>query len=121
MNWIRSTALFLGIMLLPICAASITARAAAPASLHAGDLDPTFGTGGTVATDFGGFDSAHATAIQSDGKIVAAGIAVVQGGIASDFALARYNPDGTLDASFGERSEEHTSELQSLRHLVCRL
>src|SRR5262245_24319218 len=28
--------------------------------------------------------------------------------------------DSVLDAGF-ERSEEHTSELQSLRHLVCRL
>src|SRR5205814_10698864 len=30
------------------------------------------------------------------------------------------SPDGTRIA-FGRRSEEHTSELQSLRHLVCRL
>src|SRR5437899_9454311 len=30
---------------------------------------------------------------------------------------------GTINPDFGqvERSEEHTSELQSLRHLVCRL
>src|SRR5437899_8297824 len=26
-----------------------------------------------------------------------------------------------LEATYGTRSEEHTSELQSLRHLVCRL
>src|SRR5205814_7268430 len=36
-----------------------------------------------------------------------------------------WSPDGKLIAWFtdesGERSEEHTSELQSLRHLVCRL
>jgi uncharacterized delta-60 repeat protein len=60
-----------------------------------GALDPTFGTGGEVTTDFGGFDSAQAVAIQSDGKIVATGSS---GG---DFALARYNADGSLDASFG--------------------
>src|SRR2546425_12110334 len=64
-------------------------------------------------------------------------------------ALARYNADGTLDPTFGTggkvttafpngldeaeaialqadgkivvRSEEHTSELQSLAYLVCRL
>src|SRR5436853_4066280 len=33
---------------------------------------------------------------------------------------ARPDPDVRL-ADGGERSEEHTSELQSLRHLVCRL
>src|SRR5947208_4403676 len=45
-------------------------------------------------------------------------------------SLARYNPDGSLDPAFGTggveaavgvRSEEHTSELQSPDHLVCRL
>src|SRR5262245_63636544 len=29
--------------------------------------------------------------------------------------------DGVLDCRSDHRSEEHTSELQSLRHLVCRL
>jgi hypothetical protein len=39
-----------------------------------GTLDPSFGTGGTVTTDFaGGDDSAHALAVQADGKLVAAG------------------------------------------------
>src|SRR5438045_8030724 len=40
----------------------------------------------------------------------------------------RERPSGVLDLRFGQRgdfddwrSEEHTSELQSLRHLVCRL
>jgi uncharacterized delta-60 repeat protein len=60
-----------------------------------GALDPTFGTGGQVTTDFGGFDSAQAVALQSDGKIVAAGSS---GG---DFALGRYNADGSLDSGFG--------------------
>jgi len=95
MNWIRRIALFLGIVLLPIGAASITAGAAAPASLHAGDLDPTFGTGGKVVTDFGGSEFANAVAIQTDGRIV------VAGQTATDLALARYKPDGGLDPSFG--------------------
>ncbi|MEU1163813.1 calcium-binding protein [Streptomyces sp. NPDC005921] len=51
-----------------------------------GSLDSGFGTGGRVATGFGGSDAAHGVAIQSDGRIVAAG----QGGPGSDFALARY-------------------------------
>jgi uncharacterized delta-60 repeat protein len=69
------------------------------AQAAAGDLDPTFGSGGEVVTDFGTLsDQAQAVAIQPDGKIVAAGTAPSEGG---DFALARYNTDGTLDTSFG--------------------
>jgi uncharacterized delta-60 repeat protein len=66
-----------------------------------GDLDPTFGAGGTVTTDFSGQDnSANAIAIQPDGRIVVAGrLANVDGTF--DFALARYNTDGSLDATFG--------------------
>jgi uncharacterized delta-60 repeat protein len=60
-----------------------------------GSLDTSFGSGGKVTTDFGGFDGANAVSIQADGKIVAAGV----GG--SRFALARYNADGSLDTSFG--------------------
>jgi uncharacterized delta-60 repeat protein len=71
-----------------------------------GSLDQSFGTGGRVATDFFGMeDEAQAVAIQPDGKIVVAGraaIAAVTGGVLDfDFALARYNHDGTLDAGFG--------------------
>jgi uncharacterized delta-60 repeat protein len=64
-----------------------------------GTLDPGFGTGGKVTTDFNGFtDHAYALAVQADGKLVAAGGA---GTATGDFGLARYNPDGTLDPSFG--------------------
>src|SRR5205814_10412788 len=36
--------------------------------------------------------------------------------------VAIFDPDpGTLQEHERKRSEEHTSELQSLRHLVCRL
>src|SRR5215471_6412623 len=65
-----------------------------------GTLDPSFGTGGIVTTDFAGAgDGAFAIAVQPDGKLVAAGPAFVNG--ASNFALARYNSNGTLDAGFG--------------------
>jgi uncharacterized delta-60 repeat protein len=65
-----------------------------------GALDPTFGSGGKVVTDFGsGTDSANALAIQSNGKIVAAGYAVVSSKL--DFALARYTSTGALDPTFG--------------------
>ena len=82
---------------------------AAPAWAAAGDLDPTFGVGGKVTTDiFGNFDNAQSVAVQADGKIVAAGYAHNPGpGVDSNFALARYNADGTLDTDpvtgFGEQ------------------
>ncbi len=66
-----------------------------------GAIDPTFGTGGIVMTDFaGGSDTIRAIALQADGKIVAAGVSTVAA-TGNDFALARYSSDGTLDASFG--------------------
>ncbi|HKX11906.1 MAG TPA: hypothetical protein VJP40_02045, partial [bacterium] len=58
-----------------------------------------FGGGGFVTTDFGGDDSrALGLALQSDGKIMAAGYSNVDG--TRDFALARYNSDGSLDGTF---------------------
>jgi len=59
-----------------------------------GSLDPTFDGDGKVETDFGVGAGAGSVAIAADGKIVAAGSA---GG---DFALARYNADGSIDPSF---------------------
>jgi uncharacterized delta-60 repeat protein len=60
-----------------------------------------------VATaNFGGSrgDFANAVAIQSDGKIVAVGrrdnVSIVDFGDQGDFAIARFNADGTLDKSF---------------------
>ena len=70
-----------------------------------GSLDTGFGTGGIVRTDWaGGLKSAgHAVAIQSNGKIVVAGAvsARLLGGSSDMFALARYQPDGSLDTTFG--------------------
>src|ERR687896_155175 len=71
-----------------------------PAAAPPGDLDPTFDGDGKVTTDFAGSpDQAFGVAIQGDGKIVAAGLASVSG--IDDFALARYNTDGSLDTTFG--------------------
>jgi uncharacterized delta-60 repeat protein len=65
-----------------------------------GKLDPTFGSDGRIMTDFlGGMDSACAVAVQPDGKIVATGYATLAAG--KDFALARYNDDGSPDDTFG--------------------
>jgi uncharacterized delta-60 repeat protein len=80
------------------------ALAATPihAQVPGSGLDPSFGVGGKVITDFGGAgDAAAAIAIQTDGKLVAAGNSYNNVSSNFDFAVARYNSDGTLDASFG--------------------
>jgi uncharacterized delta-60 repeat protein len=59
-----------------------------------GSLDSNFGVGGIVHTAFAGNAGAHTVALQPDGKIVVGGEAFL------DFALARYNSDGSLDESF---------------------
>ena len=64
-----------------------------------GDLDPSFGTGGTVITTFGGTDVASAVAMQPDGKLVVVGRTNIAAN--TTFALARYNPNGSLDPAFG--------------------
>ena len=61
-----------------------------------GSLDTSFGVGGKVTTDIGSSDaSAHALLLQPNGKLVAAGNSN------GNFALVRYNPDGSLDGGFG--------------------
>lgn len=66
-----------------------------------GSLDTSFGTGGRVTTNFGTYDRAYAVALQSDNKIVVAGACGAAVNCNFNFALARYNADGSLDASFG--------------------
>ena len=68
-----------------------------------GTPDTSFGSGGQVITavDSGtGGDEAYGVAVRPDGKIVAAGF-TSSSGSNPDFAAVRYNPDGSLDASFG--------------------
>ncbi|MDZ4405030.1 LamG-like jellyroll fold domain-containing protein [Prosthecobacter sp.] len=63
-----------------------------------GTLDSSFGSGGKVITQISSsHDRAYDMALQSDGKIILAGYS----GSNSDFALVRYNGDGTLDTGFG--------------------
>jgi uncharacterized delta-60 repeat protein len=69
-----------------------------------GDLDPSLSGDGLVTTDFSGFaDGANALALQPDGKLALAGYATEPPGYTYDRfpALARYEPDGDLDPSFG--------------------
>lgn len=60
-----------------------------------GSRDTSFGSGGLVQTGMNGNSEIHGVAIQPDGKIIVAGFN------RNDFALARYNPNGSLDTTFG--------------------
>jgi uncharacterized delta-60 repeat protein len=67
-----------------------------------GSLDSSFGASGMVTTDFGSQSAAYGLAVQTDGRLIAAGFA--QG-----FALARYNTDGSLDTTFGSGGKVTTT------------
>jgi uncharacterized delta-60 repeat protein len=86
-----------------IVAGGVVAAAFALVRYNAdGTLDSTFDGDGRVVTEMsGGADLLNAVAIQADGKIVVAGELMVEFGD-SEFGLARYNTDGTLDSTFGE-------------------
>jgi uncharacterized delta-60 repeat protein len=72
--------------------------------LSPGDLDPTFGNGGLVISDFPGFANVTATsvAVQPDGRVIVVGATYPSSGHGSRFGLTRFNPDGSLDDSFGD-------------------
>ncbi len=65
-----------------------------------GTYDPTYAGGtGRTTIDFGGADVASAAVLQPDGKLIVVGTTNARGG--NDFALARLQPDGSLDSTFG--------------------
>jgi uncharacterized delta-60 repeat protein/gliding motility-associated-like protein len=71
---------------------------------QAGELDPTFGTGGKVSVDFSNDrDEAFTIKVQNDQKLVIAGLSKESGN--NDFSLTRLNPDGSMDNSFGENGK----------------
>ncbi|MFK7782231.1 hypothetical protein, partial [Psychroserpens sp.] len=86
-----------------------------------GQLDTTFGTNGVVFTDFfqnivgSTQDRINALAIQSDGKILAAGYAHRTGNY--HYAIARYNTDGSLDSSFGVGGKVVTNNLSGYKEI----
>jgi uncharacterized delta-60 repeat protein len=74
-----------------------------------GNVDLTFGNSGKVLTDFGGgFDVAYSIALQPDGKIIVAGMATMSGS-GFDFAVARYNADGSPDTTFSSDGKTTTA------------
>ncbi|MEX0832274.1 MAG: hypothetical protein WD276_00135 [Actinomycetota bacterium] len=112
---IRTLALVVSTTVLLFLAADGSVLAAA------GDLDSSFDGDGKVTTAFGGpDDQANAVAIQADGKVVAAGWSDT-GPDGYDFALARYNADGTLDSSFDGDGRVTTPVLDSwdfMEHMI---
>ncbi len=71
-----------------------------------GTLDGTFGSGGVVITNHAGEDWAYAVAVYPSGAyqddiVVAGSAARADNPGVSTFAVARYTPSGSLDASFG--------------------
>lgn len=73
-----------------------------------GTLDSDFDADGMLTTDFNSLDDyAKAVAAQPDGKILVAGYATIA--TTYDFALVRYNTDGTLDNTFGTGGKVTTS------------
>lgn len=68
-----------------------------------GRLDQTFGSDGVATTPIGaGFTGGSDIALQPDGRIVATG------STDNDFAVARYEPDGSLDTTFGDHGSTTT-------------
>jgi uncharacterized delta-60 repeat protein len=67
-----------------------------------GSVDTTFGAGGVVIHDLGGWDSISSIIQQADGRLVAAGQTDGGASATPDMAFVRFNPDGSLDRSFGE-------------------
>jgi uncharacterized delta-60 repeat protein len=66
----------------------------------AGELDPSFGSGGKVTTNFGNpNDGATSVAVDSLGRMVAVGYSNNSHSFST--GITRYNPNGSLDSSFG--------------------
>ncbi len=90
--------MFLRIALAGIIGSNATAGVAAD-----GDIDTSFGTGGLALTgliDASGAGGGCRPLVQPDGKIVICGTRVLNGSSGSDFLVARFNANGTLDSSF---------------------
>lgn len=65
-----------------------------------GRLDPTFGDGGRLVTDFGpAYDEADAVAVQANGKLLVAGR--IRAGTKDDIGVLRLKPGGGHDRTFG--------------------
>jgi uncharacterized delta-60 repeat protein len=73
-----------------------------------GDLDRSFGAGGFVANDLGMFPMPHTVALLADGKILVGG-QIECPGLQLCFGIVRYNPNGSLDGTFGTSGVAHAT------------
>ena len=73
-----------------------------------GSLDSGFGSGGQTAIPFpdSATEQGNALALLPDGEIIVAGAAFKTFATPPDFALVRYNSDGSLDTSFGTKTTD---------------
>ncbi len=91
-----------------IVAAGVPADVALARYNPNGCLDASFDGDGKEMTDLGGLGhGANEVAIEADGKIIVGGSAC-SSGVCGDFALARYNPNGTLDTTFSGDGKQTT-------------
>lgn len=75
-----------------------------------GSIDNSFGNSGITTTHFFGKDAiGKSLAIQADGKIILAGYSYTIFNDDDDFAVARYNPDGSIDQTFGTNGAVFTT------------
>jgi uncharacterized delta-60 repeat protein len=89
-------AVLLSVVILVLLGCAPAAAQAAP-----GALDPSFGTGGVVYTNFGEEDYARDVATDSSGRIVVVGRSVRNNQTESEAIVARYTASGALDPTFG--------------------
>ncbi|TAN65962.1 MAG: hypothetical protein EPN17_15030 [Methylobacter sp.] len=82
-----------------------------------GSLDTGFDKDGKVTTNLGGTaDVGQSVAVQADGKIILGGLSTNYSSY-FDFALVRYNSDGSLDTSF-DRDGKVTTDMKGYGHSV---
>lgn len=94
--WLGRSAILISSLITAFLSLWVTPGSATAAG---GDLDPTFGQDGRVVTRIGDQSYVVAVALQSYGRVIAAGTTRTDGD--ADFALARYHSDGSLDTTFG--------------------
>lgn len=76
-----------------------------------GALDSTFGTNGKVTATQGVSDNATSVVVQPNGKILVGGRSLMPPAtyFSHDFALMRFNSDGSLDSTFDSDGKIHTN------------
>jgi uncharacterized delta-60 repeat protein len=83
-----------------------------------GRLDPSFGIAGKVTLTFGGGSGINALVQQPDGKLVVAGFGGFSRVTASFLVLARFQPDGRVDPTFGEGGKVTLASSSAGRSLI---